>query len=474
MSRDPLKLKPERAPMEEPDRITAVIPAEVLEICSRLRDRGKRVWIVGGCIRDILRGQTPSDWDLATDARPKEVQKTFQRVIPTGIQHGTVTVLMGNTPYEVTTLRGEGAYQDGRRPDRVEFLEDITEDLARRDFTFNAIALDPLTRELIDPFGGRQDLLARQIRAVGTAAARFAEDGLRVMRAARFSATLECTIEAGTLAAMGSQTALDTFGQVSAERIHDEWLKALSAVKPSVAFSVMAETGMLAVCCPELAALIDDKQASHQLSDPWHHSLATLDACPHDPCVRLAGLFHRLGEAHTSAAAINGGGDESARQANGGANIADAVMKRLKFSKEHRTRVTQLVRHHAIAYTPDWTDTDVRRWMQRVAESPTADVFALARAVTKSREEEPRAALARLSELEDRVNAQLNAGVALTTRALAVDGKTLMKHLDLPPGPTVGALLRALLERVTEEPALNERQRLLEEAQRIATASDSG
>src|SRR5271156_5070200 len=159
----------------------ASVPPDVIDLCERLRSKGKRAWIVGGCVRDLLLGRVAADWDVATDARPKELLAVFPRAIPTGIDHGTVTVVSSGRHYEVTTLRGEGGYSDGRRPDWVEFVDDITADLARRDFTVNAMAIDPIDAKLIDPFDGRGDLARRLLRAVGEPQARFAEDGLRVL-----------------------------------------------------------------------------------------------------------------------------------------------------------------------------------------------------------------------------------------------------------------------------------------------------
>src|SRR6185436_6634390 len=216
------------------DALVVRIDRDAIGICERLRESGKRGWIVGGCVRDLLLGKTVSDWDVATDARPDEVMRIFPRVVPTGIEHGTVSVLAHGVPYEVTTLRGETTYSDGRRPEAVVFVDDITADLARRDFTVNAIAIDPLTPALIDPFDGRKDLEARILRAVGNPVERFLEDGLRVLRAARFAATLECTIDPPTLAAI--EPTLSTYRKVSAERIRDEWVKAMKARRPSVAF----------------------------------------------------------------------------------------------------------------------------------------------------------------------------------------------------------------------------------------------
>src|SRR5580693_7414274 len=171
-----------RLPMDR--AAMASIPRDVIDLCERLRSKGKRSWIVGGCVRDLLLGRAANDWDVATDARPKELLSIFPRAIPTGIEHGTVTVVKDGRHYGVTTLRGEGTYTDGRRPDWVEFVDDITADLARRDFTVNAIAIDPLDGRFIDPFGGRDDLSRKVLRAVGEPRERFAEDGLRVLRAA--------------------------------------------------------------------------------------------------------------------------------------------------------------------------------------------------------------------------------------------------------------------------------------------------
>ena len=192
-----------------------LVPPDVHSIASRLQAAGLRAWIVGGCTRDLLLGRPVHDWDLATDARPDQVVELFRRVIPTGIQHGTVTVMLGRSGYEVTTLRGEGAYSDGRHPDSVTFVGDLVEDLARRDFTINAIALDPRTGEVTDPFQGQDDLRARSLRAVGEPERRFSEDGLRLMRAARFSAVLGFEIEPATFAAMSAT--VQTLEKVSQE-----------------------------------------------------------------------------------------------------------------------------------------------------------------------------------------------------------------------------------------------------------------
>ena len=435
------------------------VPEDVLVICKRLREKGKRGWIVGGCVRDLLRGATttPKDWDVCTDARPGAVVSFFRKVIPTGIQHGTVTVVLGGVHYEVTTLRGEGAYSDGRRPDKVEFVDDITADLARRDFTFNAMAIDPIDGHLIDPFGGQRDLEARVLRAVGDAAERFFEDGLRVLRAARFSATLECSIAPDTEAAMGAARSLDTFRRVSAERVRDEWMKAMSAPRPSVAFESMRRTGLLEITCPELVATIgvEIEPGAALVDDVYHRSLACLDACEGAPILRLAALLHDVGKARSLV--------DHARL---GAELAEAILTRLKLSNDERARVTALIRHHAIGDSSTWTDAAVRRWIRRVTPELVPDLHTLAVAIA-STSRDVAAGIRGLEELRERVAAQLAGGAALSTRDLKLNGRDLMISLGLAPGRIVGETLERLLELVTDDPALNEREALLAAARTL-------
>jgi tRNA nucleotidyltransferase (CCA-adding enzyme) len=206
-------------------------------VCKCLNDSGYEAWLVGGAVRDSIMGKEAHDWDIATNAKPEEVVRLFSKVIETGIKHGTVTVMMNGEGFEVTTYRGEGTYSDGRRPDDVQFLNTIEEDLARRDFTINAIAYDPIACVFRDPFLGRNDIDRCLIRAVGNPHKRFAEDGLRVLRAARFAATLRFEIELETYQAINPS--LRSYTKVSAERIRDEWLKIMSAREPSVAFKIM-------------------------------------------------------------------------------------------------------------------------------------------------------------------------------------------------------------------------------------------
>ncbi|MFT3776452.1 MAG: HD domain-containing protein [Minicystis sp.] len=452
--------------LDLPSLITKV-PEDVLGICRRLREKGKRGWIVGGCVRDLLRGGEAKDWDVATDARPDDVITMFKKVIPTGLQHGTVTVVKRGVHYEVTTLRGEGAYTDGRRPDSVTFVDDITADLARRDFTINAMAIDPVDGHLIDPFEGRRDLQNKVIRAVGDPGERFAEDGLRVLRAARFSATLECAIDAETERAMGSSRSHDTFRRVSAERVRDEWLKAMRARRPSVAFEAMKRTSILTITCPELMESVGCEQNKWHAYDVWGHAMACLDACKGEPILRMAALLHDVAKPRTRAFSDKTNDYTFYEHERIGAEMADPILTRLKFSNDERAKITALVRHHLICYSDDWTDAAVRRWIRRITPELAPDLYELGFADARGKGREAPEDIASIERLRDRVEALLAAGAAFSAKDLALKGNELMKALGVAPGPIVGEILAHLVEQVIDDPSLNEREKLLDEARRF-------
>ncbi|KYF84873.1 hypothetical protein BE17_28075 [Sorangium cellulosum] len=456
------------------EQLITLVPEDVLGICRRLRERGKRGWIVGGCVRDLLRGQPAKDWDVATDARPDEVVASFRKVIPTGIQHGTVTVLVRGVPYEVTTLRGDGTYSDGRRPDRVEFVDDITADLARRDFTMNAIALDPVDGHLIDPFGGRKDLEAKVIRAVGDPNERFAEDGLRVLRAARFAATLEGSIEPETERAMGSARSHQTFRCVSAERVRDEWLKAMRARRPSVAFEIMRRTELLAITCPEMIESVGCEQNRWHAYDVWGHAMACLDACKPEPILRVAALMHDIGKPRTRAFSDKTHDYTFYEHERVGAEMAEPILARLRFSNDERARVVALIRHHLICYDDTWTDAAVRRWLRRVTPALAPDLYEIGFADALGKGREVTEDIASIGRLRARVEALLAAGAALSVKDLAVNGSVLMKELGIPPSKLIGEILERLVELVTEEPEANTPERLLAAARDIVASRASG
>jgi tRNA nucleotidyltransferase (CCA-adding enzyme) len=441
------------------ENLVARIDKEAIGICARLHEKGRHGWIVGGCVRDLLLGKDVHDWDIATDARPEEVMRLFPRVVPTGVEHGTVSVIVHGVPYEVTTLRGETTYSDGRRPDAVVFVNDIAADLARRDFTINAIAIDPLAPALIDPHGGQHDLAARVLRAVGNAVERFSEDGLRVLRAARFAATLECEIEPETLAAI--EPTLATYRKVSAERIRDEWVKTMKARKPSVAFEVMRTTGILRNTVPEMIESVGCEQNRHHAYDVWTHAMACLDACDGDPPLRIAALLHDIGKPRTRARSEKTGDFTFYSHEVVGAEMAGPILERLRFSNEERERIVSLVRNHLVCYSDEWSDSTVRRWIRRVGRDRVEDLYALNRADVLGKGRDVTADLESLAKLQVRVGGVLAANDALSIRELRVDGNDVMRELGIKPSRRVGEILESLLEKVVEDPKLNEREALL-------------
>jgi tRNA nucleotidyltransferase (CCA-adding enzyme) len=450
----------------------AQVPEDVRWICRRLREHGKRGWIVGGCVRDLLLGRAVADWDVATDAKPEEVMRIFPHTVPTGLKHGTVTVLMRGHHHEVTTLRGEGAYSDGRRPDAVEFVSDIVADLARRDFTVNAIAVDPNDGHVIDPFDGQKDLAARVLRAVGDPLARFREDGLRVLRAARFVATLEMTLDEPTRAAI--EPNLGTFRKVSAERVREEWLKTMKAKRPSRAFEVMRETGILGVTCPEMLESVGCEQNKWHAFDVWRHAMECLDGCVGDPVLRIAALLHDVGKPRSRAFSEKTQDWTFYEHDRIGAEMVEPICQRLRFSNDEQKRIVRLVRHHLFHYSDEWNDATVRRWMKRVGVDLMEDLFLLNEADVRAKGKDCEADLEALAALKAHVARVLAAGAALTVRDLAVDGHDLMRELGLRPGRILGELLAELLEDVVADPAKNDRELLLARARDILAARADG
>jgi tRNA nucleotidyltransferase (CCA-adding enzyme) len=445
---------------------SGAVPGDVVELCRAFARAGYRAWVVGGSLRDVLLERTPKDWDLATSATPQQVMRLFPRVIPTGIDHGTVTVLWRGRSLEVTTLRGEGAYSDGRRPDNVHFITDIEQDLARRDFTVNAIAYDPLDDRLIDPFGGLADLPAKRLRTVGRAEDRFSEDGLRVLRAARFTATLEFEPTAETLAAIPG--ALESFRKVSPERVRDEWLRTLDARQPSRGFEVMVKTGILAVTYPELVEQVGCTQNRFHAYDVWTHSMVCMDACALGPVHRLAGLLHDVGKPRTRALSEKTSDYTFYNHETVGARMADTWLKQYRFSNEQRERVVHLVQHHLVCYSDEWTDTAVRRFVRRVGLDRLDELLDLARADALGKGRDVSDELAALARLAERIEQVKSEGGALRIRDLAIDGNDVMKRLQIGPGRIVGNVLEELLQRVLERPELNERDALLRTVDEVA------
>lgn len=446
------------------------VPEKVVEVCRRLTSAGFQSWLVGGAVRDSIMGREAHDWDIATSARPPDVAKLF-RSVETGLKHGTLTVLVEDDQFEVTTFRGEGEYSDGRRPDEIQFLDRIDQDLARRDFTMNAIAYDPIGNVFCDPFNGQDDIKARIIRAVGDPLQRFSEDGLRSLRALRFMVSLEFDIDIPTYRAI--PRTLDTYAKVSAERIRDEWFKIMAARRPSEAFRAMDYTGMLKLTVPEMVPMIGCAQNRYHEFDVWEHSLSTVDACPaEDVVLRLGALFHDVGKPASKGTHPEHGDATFYDHETIGANMATEFLPRMKLSNEDQERIVHLVRHHFIRYSADWSAATIRRWVRRVGLDNVASLCTLARADIfgkgKARvqlEEDT------INELESKIaNMKVTEVIPTSTKVLTINGCDVMTHLGIGPGPTVGKVLAALLELVTDNPEVNTPENLLTLAETIVAS----
>ena len=422
-------------PADAVARLAQAVPANVRDVCATLTAAGHQAVTVGGAVRDALLGRDPGDWDVATSAHPDEVMKLFRRTIPTGLQHGTVVVVTGkgeHTHVEVTTYRGEGAYSDARRPDHVTFGVPLVEDLARRDLTVNAIAYDPAKSELIDPFGGQDDIAHRRLRAVGNAVDRFTEDGLRVMRAVRFAAQLEFDLDPTTEAGIGP--ALPSLAKVSRERVSVELRKMLETRQPSRGIAPAHRTGIVASILPELDAALTDEAR-------W---LARIDRAA--DAVRLAALLVPLQAKDAPAQRL----DRKTVKA-----VGD-LLRALKFSTAEADLAAQLVGAAHATCESTWTAANVRRLL---AELPRE---ARPQAIELWQSEDPPCA-----SLIDHARTILVERHALAAGDLAIGGKDLMSALGMKPGPALGRLLAMLLDLVIEDPARNTRETLLAEAQRL-------
>jgi len=433
------------------------VPKDVERVVEKLIEAGHAAYVVGGCVRDAIRGVDPQDWDVATNATPEEIQKLFARSLYTN-RFGTVVVRSGEHEVEVTTYRTEAGYTDHRRPDHVAFTDSLREDLSRRDFTMNAMAWRPgkngTPGELVDLFDGQRDLESRVLRAVGDPDERFREDALRMLRAVRFATLLDMRIDERTAIAIRRNAYLAP--ALSGERINQEMTKMLTAPRPSVAFLMLSDVGLLEVICPELEECKKTPQDKVAAQDVFEHSLATMDATPAgDLALRLAGLFHDIGKPDTFA---DGHfhqhefvGEFKARQ----------ILRRWKFDKETVAEVTHLIRNHMFWYETHWTDSAVRRFIRKIGLDYIPALFALRRADNiGSGARSPR--MYALEALWLRVQEQIAAANAFSLRDLAIDGNDIMRELNIPSSPEVGRILDALFERVLDEPALNTREKLIE------------
>ena len=453
------------------------IPDDLKKMNEIFTSHGYEAYLVGGAVRDTILGKPATDWDIATNATPQQVISIFHKVIPTGIAHGTVTVHFSGHEIEVTTYRTDIGYSDGRHPDKVAYAATIQEDLSRRDFTMNAIAVNMTTEEIVDPFSGREDIRRKIIRTVGNPVDRFTEDGLRPVRALRFSAQLGFVIEKDTFEAISQPSILKKTAGISIERFRDEVIKMLSADKPSIGFHFMEQTGVLSLFIPEFTAcrncIQSDSRGFHEF-DVLDHLFYSCDGAPKSNLnVRLAALFHDIGKPLVKKS-IHVDNVEQLTFYNHefiSAQIAQTVLTRLRFPNTTVEAVVHLVKQHMFHYEPDWSDAAVRRFLVRVQPEYLNDLFDLRIADVYGMHNTPvrlhdSEVGKNLCELKDRISAVMQQNTILGIKDLAVNGRDLMEA-GIPAGRHMGQILNSLLDSVLDDPAQNTKEKLLNIAKHL-------
>ncbi len=470
------------------------VPKEVLALVITLEEAGYEAHIVGGAVRDSLLGRPTHDWDFTTNARPEQIQELFAESFYEN-NFGTVGIARehiwnqlieqeitftkpDNWVFEVTTYRVEGQYWDSRRPAEVQWGKTVEDDLQRRDFTMNAIALRvphwkeysslladfaaaPETLEIevaiVDPYKGVEAIQQRRIVAVGDPDVRFTEDALRMLRAVRFAAELEFMIDQTTLIAL--QKHAEKIQNISWERIRDEFLRILVTNNIEDALTILYTTGLLHFIIPELTDTRGIEQRGHHEHDVWLHSLKACQLCPSDdPIVKLAALLHDIAKPETQKPLPHSDGEYSFYNHEViGARTARDIARRLRLSKRDVQRVFVLVRWHMFHYQPDMTDSAIRRFIRRIGVENIDDIMAL-REGDRLGSGSKRTSW-RLEEMKERIHAELNQPMQI--KDMVVDGEDVMSILEIPPGPEIGKVLRELFEEVFENPSLNERETLI-------------
>ena len=431
------------------------IPKNAEIILHILEKAGFEAYVVGGCVRDSILGRTPDDWDITTSARPEQVKELFHRTVDTGLQHGTVTVLMEKEGYEVTTYRVDGEYEDGRHPKEVTFTASLEEDLKRRDFTINAMAYNP-SRGLVDLFGGVDDIERKIIRCVGNPQERFTEDALRIMRAVRFSAQLGFTIEDETRKAL--KVLAPNLKYVSAERIQVELVKLLMSPHPDY-LRVAYEAGITAEFLPEFDACMETLQNTpHHCYTVGEHILHSLLYVRADKILRITMLLHDIGKPVVRKTDENGR-DHFKKHGDAGEKMAGQILRRLKFDNDTIRKVTRLVKWHDDR--PEGTANSVRRAVNRIGEDlfsyylevQEADMLAQSNYRRKEKK-------ARLSRVKEAYEVILKEQQCVSLKTLAVSGKDLIAA-GYKPGREIGETLNRLLEVVLTDPEKNQKEILL-------------
>ena len=439
------------------NKIRVVMPQKVADIINELNSAGYEAYAVGGCVRDSILGRKPNDWDITTSAMPEEVKAIFRRTVDTGIKHGTVTVLLGDDSFEVTTFRVDGEYTDHRHPEEVSFTRNLEEDLLRRDFTINAMAYSDKTG-IVDLYGGLQDIENKVIKAVGDPDARFDEDALRIMRAVRFAAQLDFTIEEKTKEAIGRHT--EFLKEVSAERIETELTKLITSAHPEKLIDAY-ELGITAVILPEFDNTMGVPQNNpYHKYDVGHHIIAVTQNVPPTKIMRYTALFHDIckPECRTT---DERGIDHFKMHAVLGADKAREIMRRLKMDNDSIHAVSRLIYWHDYGIKGDVTKRSLRRMMSKLGAENFPDYLAIRRAdmagQSDFRKEEKDEIYRNIEALYNEIIAE---GDCLSVKDLAINGGDIMKF-GIPAGPKIGEILTYLLERVMDEPSLNTHEQLL-------------
>lgn len=430
------------------------LPEDVNKIIHTIEDAGYEAFAVGGCVRDSLLFRTPDDWDITTSAKPEEVKKLFKKTIDTGIQHGTVTVMLHHAGYEVTTYRIDGEYADARHPKEVTFTANLSEDLRRRDFTINAMAYNDRSG-IVDDFHGMEDLKSGVLRAVGDPTERFEEDALRMMRAVRFSAQLDYEIEEKTREAI--KALAKNLEQISAERIQVELVKLVKSSHPEK-LRDLYETGITAVIMPEFDCMMETEQNNpHHKYSVGEHTIAGMMAVEADKNLRLAMLFHDIGKP-LCLTTDEEGIDHFHGHAVKSEELCKQILRRLKFDNDTIQTVSRLVKNH------DYDILGEKKYVRRAINRIGEDVFPLLLKVKQAdldaqssylREEKQK----KLNEVRRLYEEIQTDGECVSLHTLAVKGADLISW-GMKPGREIGEVLSALLERVLEQPSLNNKESL--------------
>jgi len=443
------------------------LPKLVVRVLKTLEEAGYEAYIVGGAVRNILSKKKVKDWDFTTKAKPEEILKLFKDAFYDNA-FGTVGVAekhlggKGDGVLEITTFRTESSYSDRRRPDKVSWGKSLEEDLQRRDFTINAMAIKMQNLEIVDPYDGKKDLEKKIIKAVGKAEERFEEDALRMMRAIRIGAELGFTLEEKTFKAISKKNSL--INEIAKERIRDELFKILKSDFPKEGILMLYSSGLLEHIMPELLKTREVQQAGHHTKDVWNHSIDALEGClSKDPIVRLATLLHDI--AKPTVKMDRGKGKEITfyNHEVAGARMVKVIARRLKMSKKDIDMLWLLVRWHMFAYDPKMTDKAIRRFIKRVGLENIEKMMMLRTGDRIGGGSKPTSW--RLEELKQRIKEVLYTPMQI--KDLKVNGNDVMKILKIKGGPKIGKVLEKLFDEVMDDAKKNEREYLLKRIKEV-------